>query len=92
MISKSILDPLKGSPTILSTHQAPKVLGVTGCIGKNSNPTLARDSIKIEYISRGQSSSIELVFSVELGPNPNSKNIRGHAGTLKDACILLSTK
>lgn len=33
--------------------------------------TLTRDMIKIEYISGGQFSSLELTFGVELGLNPN---------------------
>ena len=52
-----------------------QVLGVRGCIGKNSSPTLARDKAEIEYISGGQSSLYELAFGVELDPNPHSKTL-----------------
>jgi len=36
---------------------------------KNPSPTLARDSVKIKYISGGQLSSYELAFEVESCPN-----------------------
>ena len=52
----------------------PKVLDVRGCTEKNPSLTLARDSVKIEYVSERQPSSYELAFGVELGPNPYSKN------------------
>ena len=47
-----------------------------GCIGKNPTPTLARNKVKIEYISGGQLSPHELAFGVELGSNPHSKMSR----------------
>ena len=34
---------------------------------------MARDSVKIEYISGGQPSPYELTFGVELNPKPHSK-------------------
>ena len=40
-------------------------------IGKSPSPILARDSVKIEYVSGGQFSSYELAFGLELGPNPH---------------------
>ena len=51
------------------------MLGVKGCVGKNSTPTSTRDKATIEYISERQPSSYELAFGVELGPNPHSKRI-----------------
>ena len=53
----------------------PKVLDVRGCTEKNPSLTLARDSVKIEYVSERQPSSYELAFGVELGPNPHSKMV-----------------
>ena len=44
-------------------------------IRKNPSLTLARNSVKIEYISEGKLSSYELAFGVELGQNPHSKMI-----------------
>jgi len=73
MVSKPILDPFKGSPIMLSTHQAQNCLRVRRYNGKNSSLTLARDSAKIEYISGGQPSPYELAFRVKLDPNPHSK-------------------
>ena len=54
---------------------SPKVLGVRGCIGKNISLTLARDNVKIKYISGGQFLTYELTFGVELGPNSHSKMV-----------------
>ena len=45
-------------------------------MGKNLSLTSASDSVKIKYISGRQSSSYELTFGVELGPNPYSKNYK----------------
>jgi len=56
MVLEPILDPFKGSPTMLSTRQAQKCLDVRGCIEKNPSPSLTSDSAKIEYISGGQPS------------------------------------
>jgi len=36
---------------------------------------LARDKVKIEYISGGQSAPHGLAFGVELGSNPHSKMV-----------------
>jgi len=66
----------KGHPPLLSTHQAQEMLGVWGCIGKNPNPTSAKNKAKLEYISEGQPLPLELAFGVELGLNLNSKNLR----------------
>ena len=51
---------------MLSTHQAEKVLGVKGCIEKNSSLTSVKDKDKLEYISEGQPSPLELAFGVDL--------------------------
>ena len=71
MVSKPILDPFKGSPTMLSTHQAQECW--VRSIEKNPSSTLVRDEGKIEYISEGQLSPYELTFGVELDPNSHSK-------------------
>ena len=62
VVLESILDPLKGSLTILFTHQAQKVLEMRECIGKYPSPTSTRDRGKIDYISKRQPSSYELAF------------------------------
>jgi len=46
---------------------SPKVLGMRGCIGKNLNHTLTRDSVGIEYITGEQPLPYELAFWVKLG-------------------------
>jgi len=61
-------------------------------IGKNLNPTLAKDSAKIEYISGGQPSSYELAFGVELGQNPHSKMVsKSILDPFKGLLTMLST-
>ena len=59
---------------MLSTHQAQEVLGVRECIGKNPSPTSAKDKAKLEYISEGQPSPLELTFRIELDLNLHSKD------------------
>lgn len=47
-----------------------------GILEKNSSPTSARHSVKIEYTSGGQPSPYELTFETELSPNPHFKSYR----------------
>jgi len=49
-----------------------------GSIRKNPSPTSAKNKAKLEYLSEGQPSPLELVFAVELDPNPYSKMISKH--------------
>jgi len=59
MVSKSklILDPLKGHPPYYPCTKPKSALRMSGLIGKNPNPTSAKDKAKIEYIKGRQPSS-----------------------------------
>ena len=54
-------------------HQAQEVLGMRGCNRKNLSLTSAKNKAKLEYISEGQPSSLELAFGVKLGLDSHSK-------------------
>ena len=43
-------------------------------IGKNPSATSAKEKAKLEYISEGQCSPLDLAFGVELGLNSHSKD------------------
>ena len=59
----------KGHAPLLFTHQAQEMRGMRGCVKKNPSPTSAKNKVKLEYISEGQPSLLELASGVELGLN-----------------------
>ena len=65
------------------------------CIGKNPSLASAINKAKLEYISEGQPSPLELAFGVELDSNSHSKNLRWYQSISninpKDHPPLLST-
>ena len=54
---------------LLFMHQVQEILSLRGCIRKNSNLTWTKNKVKLEYINERQSSSLELVFEIDLRSN-----------------------
>ena len=52
-------------------------------IGKNPSATSAKEKAKLEYISEGQPSPLELAFGVELDLNSHSKILRWYQSIFK---------